>query len=444
MNKRLKFLISISLIFAIFVSGFILPASSFANDIEVSTEKLLLVNIDTNTEVYSNDADTKWYAGYLSELMTFIVAYETIGDLVNTKFKVEKNYASSLPDSDGCLNPYIGMELSAKELMGIMVISSGNDAAYALADLAAGGNREAFVAEMNMRAQSYGMKDTSFASPGYDSTSSQVITCRDLYRLYMRVLRIDLYSEFMEKKSYIPESLYIEGDDAHNEAYTIYPEASVLNTKSPYYFKYVDTAKLSVTEATKAGIALTSLYHGERYFLAGLNGLSESEKNVYADTRKLISWAYLSLSDRKLINSNQKISEANVVTGWGDYKVSLYPPYSVVKTLPNEFDSAKLSYTEEVPDALKTPLRIDDTAGALGISYDGENIGGVRMVAKSEEGLGMLNDCGRFCSYVFGRLTPYVPEPAAEESTEAPFYEEEALTSEPTALPEATSAATEG
>lgn len=419
MNKRIKFLTSIALIFAVFVSSFILPTASYTSDAVVSTSNIFLVNLDTGTAVYSVNPDGKYYAGYLSELMTFLTAYELIDDPDNTKFKVDKEYISQLPNSDGCLNPFFGQELSAKELMGIMLISSGNDAAFVLADLASGGDRDAFVAKMNEKAKSYGMKDTGFVSPGYDPSPSHVTTCRDLYRLYLQVLKVDLYTELVGDKQYIPESLYIEGYDAHNVRYTVYPDASVLNLNSPFYFKYVDTAKYSFSEATKASIVLTSSYHDKHYMFIGLNGVYDKETNVFSDARKLLTWAYLNLTDVKLFDERQEISSVNVDTGWGDYRIPLYPPRSVVKTLPNTFSMDRLQMTLNTPPNVNTPLKKDETVGFLRLAYDGEDIGSVWLTTESEEGLGMLRDGGRFAGYVYSRLTPFSPPAESAEPTTA-------------------------
>ena len=445
MNKRLKLLISITLIFAIFVSVFVFPASSYETDVETSTEQMILVNVDTNTEVFSKDADNLWYAGYLSELMTFIVAYERIGDLDHTTFKVEKDFASSLPDSDSCLKPYIGQELTAKDLMGIMVISSGNDAAYALADLASGGDRSAFVDLMNEKAKAFGCVKTNFVSPGYNATSDHVTTCRDLYKLYLQLLKIDLYRELMEKKSYIPESLYVEKDEKNNEKYTVYPEASIINEKSPYYFRYVTDAKLSQTEATDTGIVLTTSYHGMVYFFAGLKGLDESEKNVYADARKLVTWAYLGLSDLKLINSDEVVADVKMKTGWGDYMIQAIPPSSVSKTFPNEYDDSLLEYKQELYDSLETPFYAGRSVGRVWISYDGYNVGGFVLVSRTEEGLNMLSDLGKYTSHVFENLMPAQPtEPPAENETAAEATEKPADTKESETQAAEASTATEG
>ena len=89
MNKRIKFLISAVLIFALFVSSFILPASSYETGVETSTADMLLVNLDTDTVVFSQKPDNMWYAGYLSELVTFLVAYELIDKPEEVTYKVE-------------------------------------------------------------------------------------------------------------------------------------------------------------------------------------------------------------------------------------------------------------------------------------------------------------------------------------------------------------------
>lgn len=408
MNKRLKFLISAVLIFAIFVSSFILPATSYETDVETSTADMLLINIDTDTVVFSQKPDNMWYAGYLSELVTFLVAYEMIDDLEDATFKVEKSFASSLPQSDGSLNPFVDTELTAKDLMAIMLLTSGSDAAYALADLASDGDRQAFVDAMNEKVDILGCNNTGFVSPGYDRTSDQYTTCRDLYLIYMEVLKKDLYHEVMEADPlcYIPPGLKDDGDEEANEEYTVYPEASIMNEKSPYYFRYVNDAKYSYTQATYANLVLTTTYHGKSYFFAGLLGKIDSEENVYADARKLTSWAYLNLSDRKLINAEDAIAQVNIVADWGGYPVDLHPYNSAFKTLPNDYDESKLSYEFDIPESVKTPISEGQSAGSAKVLYDGEQIDDIRLIVNSDEGLDMLPDMGRFTSYVYHQLMP--------------------------------------
>ena len=419
MNKRIKFLISAVLIFAIFVSSFILPASSYETGVETSTADMLLVNLDTDTVVFSQKPDNMWYAGYLSELVTFLVAYELIDKPEEVTYQVEKDFSSSLPHKDGCLNPYVDKELTAKDLMAIMILTSGNDAAYALADLASGGDRAAFVTAMNDKVKELGCKNTGFVSPGYDNTSDQYTTCRDLYTIYMKLRENQLFNEIMSARPlrYIPESLVSEDQD-ENEAYTVKPEASILNESSPYYFRYTNDGKYSHTDATYANMVVTTTYRGKTYFFAGLLGLNESEKNVYADAKKLTTWAYLNLSDYKMINSDVSVTQIKVTTDWGEYSVGLHPSNSAFKTLPNDYDEKKVDYKFNIPESVKVPIAEGQSVGGAKISYDGNEIGEVQLNVTSDEGISMLPDMGRFSTYVLKQLTPREPSTEATEAQE--------------------------
>lgn len=404
MNKRLKIFFSVLLIFALFVSCFSIPVSSFETDVKTSTADMLLINVDTDTVVFSQKPDNMWYAGYLAELMTFLIASEQIKDPDQTTFQVEKSFIDSLPFSDGCLEKYIGQTLTAKDLEAIMLLTSGNDAAYALANLAAKGDIDAFVKDMNDRAAELGCTNTGYASPGYDETSDHYTTCRDLYKLYMEVTKSKFFHEVMTAKSYTPESLKDQEKDGE---YTVTVEASILNPDSPYYFRYTNDVMYSYSEKTYAGIALTTTYHEKTYFYAGLLGLNESERNAYADAKKLATWAYLNLSDLKVLSAEDTLSGVTVKTGWGEYPVGLYPKYSAFKTLPNSFEASQLTYTLDIPETVKAPLFEGQGVGKAKIFYEGEEVDDLDVVISEDEGLGMLHDFGRFTDYAYLSLFPY-------------------------------------
>ena len=57
MKKKLNFIISLLLIFLISLGAFIMPASSFQNDVVTSSFAMLMVNLDTGTTVFSRSAN---------------------------------------------------------------------------------------------------------------------------------------------------------------------------------------------------------------------------------------------------------------------------------------------------------------------------------------------------------------------------------------------------
>lgn len=412
MYKRIKFIISLMLIFAIFVGCFCLPAASYENNVKTSSADIVLVNMDTDTTVYSQKPDNKWYAGYLSELVTFLICYEDLPYPDAIEYKVEQSFISDLTYSDGCLDAYVDQTLTVTDLMAIMLLTSGSDAANALADLASGGDRAAFVEKMNDRVKRLGCEKTHFASPGYDETTSHVTTCRDLYVIYSEVYKNEFYQKLMDKNSYVPTPYKEEADKEEN---TIISEASIMNSNSPYYFRYVNDAKYSHTESTYSGIALTTTYRGKTYFFAALLGQDGKEKNVYADAKSLTTWAYLNLSDRKVLSSEDAISQVKVVRDWGEYDVDLHPFNSAFKTLPNDYEEEKLTYTFDVPESVGTPLFKGQGVGEAKLYYEGDEIDTVKLIVNSDEGLGMLSDTGRFYTYIYSQLTVNQPPEKDDE-----------------------------
>ncbi len=80
-----------------------------------------------------------------------------------------------------------GERMTVRELLIALILESANDAAVTLAENVAG-SREAFVREMNRRAVTLGLRDTSYANPiGFDDADNHS-SARDLARLTRELL----------------------------------------------------------------------------------------------------------------------------------------------------------------------------------------------------------------------------------------------------------------
>ena len=76
----------------------------------------------------------------------------------------------------------LGEERTVEELLYGLMLCSGNDAALALAESCCG-SVDAFVAQMNRKAQEVGMTDSSFANPNGLDAQGHYSTARDMARL---------------------------------------------------------------------------------------------------------------------------------------------------------------------------------------------------------------------------------------------------------------------
>lgn len=412
MKKKLKFIISMALVLAISVCAFITPASSFQTDEITSSQMMLMINLDTMTRVYSLRSENRWYASYQSELMTFLLLTESKKDPAKVSVKVDEDFIDELDHSDGCLEQYYGEKLTLKDLGAIMLLTSGSDAANLIAYQLSDGDIDAFVKQMNKRAKSIKCNDTHFTSPGYSDDKDHLITCADLSRIFCRLLDEELFQEIMENPQYIPDQF---GDD---EDYAVTTENSIMNPRSPYYFRYTTGGKYAYDKKAGASLIITTSYQDKNYVFVAMRGKNEAEENVFSDARRMTTWAYLNLSDRKIIDTSVRVKKATAVARWGEYAVDLYADSSSRKTLPNEYDQIKFEVREDVPDKLDLPLFKGEVVGTASVYYDGERVDKANVIPLHNEGVSLLQDLGRYGGFALAKLFPKTPELTDEEAAE--------------------------
>ena len=413
MKKKLKFFISFLLVIIIAISAFIVPVSSYENEVKTSSVSMLLVNLDTDTVCFSQLAPNKWYASYMSELMTFIVAAERNRNPEEVTVEVKQDFIYDLPYSDGSLDLFVGKKLTLKDLMTIMMLTPGSDAAYLIAATVSGGDIDGFVELMNKKADSIGCKLTHYLTPGYSESSDHYTCCNDMYLIFKSLYTIDLYQEIMKSPNYTPEGY--EDDD---NTYEVTTENSILNPASPYYFRYATGGKYSYSITAGANIFVTTRYRGKSYFFVALRGKNKSEQNVFADARRMTSWGYLNLTDRKVIDVDDAVSEYNITTDWGSYSADLYASNAAFKTLPKEYDENMLTYSINIPEGVPLPVFEGQSIGTAKIYYGKEKIDDVNLISGSSEGIDLLSDLSHFALYSVSEIL--INEPPTEAPTEAP------------------------
>ena len=402
MKKRLNFIISLLLILSICVGTLSFDAFSFENNVETSSNEIMLINADTSTVVFSRNATKKWYCSYLSTLMTFVVAAQNSKDYDKTKVNITADLLERIPSSDGKLKQFEGKTLTIRDLMVLMFMTTGNDAAYVLADFVSHSDIDAFVRTMNQKASELGMKDTKYFSPAFDEEMKSLTTCADLYKLYRYALDIELFKEVSSYSSYIPKGY------AEKEA--LDTEVSIKSSSSPYYFKYTDTAKYSYDKKSGAGMLATTVYRGSTYIFIAMHGMKEAERNVYVDCKQLTTWAYLNLSDKKIVGAEDVDVEVSVESPWRKDSVSLTVGGSSYRTMPNEYDVNKFMVEYDVPDSVKLPVFEGQSIGTAKIIYDSQRLDEISLTSTDTKGVEMLSDIREFLNSAYRSVLSVEPE----------------------------------
>ncbi len=135
--------------------------------LEVSAGAWAMTDLRSGEYLVGEGASTELSMASTTKIMAALVALQT--DLDEEVTVSEEAAAFAVPAySNVGLLP--GDVLSARELLMATMISSGDDAAYALAEHVGDGSVESFVGMMNERGEEMGLRNTNFENPvGFDA-----------------------------------------------------------------------------------------------------------------------------------------------------------------------------------------------------------------------------------------------------------------------------------
>lgn len=148
----------------------------YGQAVPTSATAAILMDADTGEILYEKNGDRQMLIASTTKIMTALVALECAS--LRDAVVVEQEHM--VEGSSMYLSP--GEEITVEELLYGLLLCSGNDAALVLAD-ACCGSVDAFVDEMNRKAQALGMTNTSFANPNGLDHEQHYSTAQDMAKL---------------------------------------------------------------------------------------------------------------------------------------------------------------------------------------------------------------------------------------------------------------------
>ena len=141
-----------------------------------------VVNLDTNIVVYEKNSETQLSAASLTKMMTTLLLLENYQDQLDSISLTAPSYIYDLiwEQSTNASTADIrrGETQSLRNLLYAMLLPSGNEAAYIVADYMGGGSIDNFVAMMNDEAKAVGCTGTTFVDP-CGLNPNNITTARD-------------------------------------------------------------------------------------------------------------------------------------------------------------------------------------------------------------------------------------------------------------------------
>lgn len=168
---------------------------SFVSFPEVSAKSLYALDLESHVSLLEKNVQDRLPTASLTKLMTALVVL----DYCDPKKVVTVN---QLPKDGSLMGLFPGEKVTVESLLYGLLLPSGNDAAYALAENCPG-SVEQFVYSMNQKAQFLGMKNTHFTNPaGFDDVG-HYSTAYDLAILATESLKNELISKIIKTKAFI-------------------------------------------------------------------------------------------------------------------------------------------------------------------------------------------------------------------------------------------------
>lgn len=152
-----------------------------------------LYEYSSDTLMYSWNGDMRIVPASLVKIMTALIAIDK-GNL-DDQITVNTASFSSLPHDAAMIRDIPlkdGEILSLEDMLNLMLLASGNDAAIVIAEHISG-SQAAFVEEMNRYAAELGCKDTNFTNVHGMYDANQYSTCRDLSRILDKAMEYESF-----------------------------------------------------------------------------------------------------------------------------------------------------------------------------------------------------------------------------------------------------------
>ena len=177
------------------------PAAAQAPDPPaIQAKSAIVVEASSGDVVFERRSDVPRSIASTTKLMTALLALETAPlDDVITAVPYAPSPAESL------VGLRAGERMTLADLLRALLLPSANDAAETIAD-GISGSREAFIAEMNARADALGLEETSYANPvGLDEKGNES-SARDLVKLALTLRRNAFFRETVDAPRAVLES----------------------------------------------------------------------------------------------------------------------------------------------------------------------------------------------------------------------------------------------
>lgn len=324
----------------------LLPVQAAAVELPLTSRAALLMEKTTGQILFAQNEHEKLEPASVTKIMTLLLTMDAIdsGALAYDDVVTVSANAAGMGGSQVFLAE--GEQITVEELLKCVCVSSGNDAAVALAEKVAGVT-ELFVEQMNNRARGLGMDDTHFVNPTGLTAEGHVTSAHDI-ALMSR--------ELLTKHPDIRRFATIWTDSIRGGTFDL------ANTNK--LIRWYDGAtglKTGYTASAGYCISATAEREGMELIAVVMKGETADKRN--ADAKALLNYGF---SAYALVSAapEEPLPALPVTMGEMD-SVSLTLPPDALTAVVEKAQAAALERRIDLPESLPAPVRQGQQVGTL-------------------------------------------------------------------------------
>ncbi len=391
-------------------------------------KSFFMLNLDTDTAAYTLNPDQELPMASMTKIMTYIVAYENIPDIENTRITVPQSVEDHLKDTGSSLAGIkVGEELTGEEMLNLLMVPSGNDAAVALMEYVDGlyesgrltpsnaphpedpgapegeagamgepqpdpeggitdySNSSYFVRLMNEKAEELGCKNTHFTNPHGLHNDNHYSTARDMATITKYAMSLPMFTQITGATRY------------KKPATNMSPEEEILsntnrmiqNFEDPqsgvnYYYIYATGIKTGSHDQAGFCLASSAVAFGYTYIIIAMGDMEGYESGIHyemLDSATLYRWAFSNLEKKTIVSQGDVLSSVKLDYAFQKDELLLAADDNVSVMLPKSVDASSIVVTVEKPESVQAPVRKGEEVGVATMRYADEVIATVKVVA---------------------------------------------------------------
>ena len=336
----------IGALLAALCAAMLLPVRAAAVELPLTSRAALLMEKTTGQILFARNEHEKLEPASVTKIMTLLLTMDAIdsGALAYDDVVTVSANAAGMGGSQVFLAE--GEQITVEELLKCVCVSSGNDAAVALAEKVAGVT-ELFVEQMNNRARGLGMDDTHFVNPTGLTAEGHVTSAHDI-ALMSR--------ELLTKHPDIRNFTTIWTDSIRNGTFDLANTNKLIR-------RYDGATGLKTGYTASAGYCISATAEREGMELIAVVMKGETADKRNADAKALLDYGF---SAYALASAAPKEPLPTLPVTMGETDaVSLTLPPDALTAVVEKAQASTLERRIDLPESLPAPVRQGQQVGTL-------------------------------------------------------------------------------